>query len=61
VQRRRDPKPLEIAIALRESHRNGHATNKLPSNRSLKIVPSRAKYVSEKEFYCQEWWANEMV
>ena len=53
---------LEIAIALRESHRLGHAAVKLPlQDRSLKIMPSKAKYVSKKELYGQEWWAKEMA
>ncbi len=52
---------LEIAIALRESHRNGHSAVKLPlQDRSLKIMPSRGKYISKKELYGQEWWAKEM-
>lgn len=52
---------LELAIAFRESHRNGHTSIKLPlRNQSLKIVPSKAKNVSKKQLYGQKWWAKEM-
>ncbi len=52
---------LEIAIALRESHRNGHSAVKVPlQDRSLKIMPSRAKYVSKKVLHGQAWWEKEM-
>lgn len=43
-------KALEIAIALRESHRRGHAAVKLPiEDRSLKIVPHSGRWLNKKE------------
>ena len=54
-------KVLEIAIALRESHRRGHAPVKLPlENRSLKIIPVPARWLNKKEVYGREWYAKEM-
>ncbi len=55
-------KVLEIAIALRESHRRGHAPVKLPlADRSLKIVPVPARWLNKKEVYGREWYAKEMA
>lgn len=54
-------KVLEIAIALRESHRRGHAPIKLPlEDRSLKIVPVPARWLNKREVYGREWYAKEM-
>ena len=54
-------KVLEIAIALRESHRQGHAPVKLPlEDRSLKIVPVPARWLNKKDVYGREWYAKEM-
>ena len=53
---------LEIAIALRESHRDDHSAVTLPlQDRNLKIMPSRGKYISKKDLYGQQWWAKEMA
>ena len=42
-------KVLELAIALRESHRRGHAPVKLPlSDRSLKLYPKKARLENKK-------------
>ena len=54
-------KVLEIAIALRESHRNNHAPVKLPiQDRSLKIVPAKSRMYYKKEVYGAEWYATQM-
>ena len=52
---------LEIAIALRESHRRGHAPVKLPlEDRSLKIIPVPARWLNKKEVYGAEWYAEQI-
>ena len=52
---------LEIAIALRESHRRGHAPIELPlEDRSLKIIPVPARWLNKKDVYGREWYAKEM-
>ena len=43
-------KVLEIAIALRESHRRGHTPVRLPlKDRTLRMIPSPTRYYSKKE------------
>ena len=43
-------KAMEIAIALRESHRRGHAPVKLPlKDRTLKLFPVRGRWLSKKD------------
>ncbi len=54
-------KVLEIAIALRESHRQGHVPVKLPlADRSLKIVPHEGRWENKKEVYGREWYDAQM-
>jgi predicted dehydrogenase len=52
---------LEIGIALRESHRQGHAPIKLPlQDRSLKIVPHKSRWLNKKEVYGREWYVEQI-
>lgn len=52
-------KSLEIAIALRESHRQGHAPIKLPlKNRTLKIYPKEGRWLNKKQVYGEEAYAE---
>ena len=54
-------KALEIGIALRESHRRDHAPVKLPlQDRSLKIVPHKGRWLSKKDLYGKEWYAEQI-
>lgn len=54
-------KVLEIAIALRESHRQGHVPVKLPlADRALKILPHKGRWENKKEVYGKEWYAAQM-
>lgn len=54
-------KALEIGIALRESHRHGHAPVKLPlEDRSLKIYPHQGRWLNKKEVYGKEQYAKEI-
>ena len=50
-------KSLEICIALRESHRRGHAQVKLPlEDRSLKLMPDTARWMNKKDLNSKEWY-----
>ena len=52
-------KVLEVAIGLRESHRNGHAPVRFPiQDRTLRIVPHQGRYLNKKEVYGEEWYAE---
>ena len=52
-------KCLEIAIALRESHRRGHMPVRLPlEDRSLKIVPPMGRWLNKKETMSPENYAK---
>ena len=52
---------LEIAIGLRESHRNDFAAVKFPiQDRSLKIVPYESRYLNKKQTYGAEKY-SEMI
>ena len=54
-------KALEIAIALRESHRRGHAPVHLPlEDRSLKIVPAKGRWLNKKDVYGEEWYGEQI-
>ena len=45
-------KVLEIAIALRESHRLGHRPVDLPvEDRSLKLYPRESRWLNKKEVF----------
>lgn len=48
---------LEIAIALRESHRKGHAPVALPlRDRSLRLFPGTGRLENKKEVYGRDWY-----
>ena len=52
-------KVLEIAIAMRESHRQGHVPIRLPlENRSLRIFPNKGRWLNKKEVYGKEWYSE---
>lgn len=49
---------LEIAIALRESHRRGFAAVKLPlPDRSLTLNAAKGRMLNKKEVYGKDWYA----
>lgn len=53
---------LEIAIALRESHRRRHAAVELPlADRSLTMYPEKARWEYKKEVYGREWYMEQMA
>ena len=53
---------LEIAIALRESHRRGHAAVELPlGDRSLTMYPEKARWEYKKEVYGREWYMEQLA
>lgn len=55
-------KSLEIGIALRESHRRGHAPVRLPiEDRSLRILPHAGRWLNKKQVYGEEWYAEQMA
>ena len=52
---------LEICIALRESHRRGHAPVELPlADRSLSMFPVRTRWNYKKEVYGEAWYREQM-
>ena len=52
---------LEMAIALRESHRQGHVPVRLPlQDRSLRIIPVPGRWLNKKEVHGREWYAKEI-
>jgi len=52
-------KVLEIAIAMRESHRQGHIPVRLPlQNRSLRLFPHKGRWLNKKEVYGKEWYSE---
>ena len=52
---------LEIAIGLRESHRNNYAPIKFPiADRSLKLVPYQSRYLNKKEVLGEESYAEQI-
>ena len=54
-------KVLEMAIALRESHRRGHAPVRLPlPDRRLKIIPVPSRMYNKKEVQGPEWYAQKI-
>ena len=54
-------KVLEIAIALRESHRRGHEAVRLPlADRRLRIIPVPSRWLNKKEVYGREWYLEEI-
>ena len=55
-------KALEIGVALRESHRRGHAPVRLPiEDRSLRILPHAGRWLNKKQVYGEEWYAEQMA
>jgi len=55
-------KGLEIGIAFRESHRQGHAPIKLPlEDRNLRIRPHDGRWLNKKQVYGEEWYAEAMA
>ena len=54
-------KVLEMAIALRESHRRGHVPVQLPLvDRSSRIIPLPGRWLNKKEVYGREWYAKQI-
>ena len=52
---------LEIAIALRESHRRGHTPVYLPlEDRSLKMIPAPGRWGNKKTVYGKAWYAEQI-
>ncbi len=52
---------LEIAIALRESHRREHAPVKMPlEDRGLTLYPHQGRWLNKKEVYGKEKYAEEI-
>ena len=52
---------LEIAIGLRESHRNGFAPVRFPiADRSLKIVPNASRLLNKKQVLGEERYAEQI-
>ena len=55
-------KNLEIGIALRQSHRQGHTPIKLPiEDRSLRIRPHDGRWLNKKQVFGEEWYAEAMA
>ena len=54
-------KVLEIAIGLRQSHRNNFAPIPFPiQDRSLKIVPNKSRFLNKKEVMGEERYAEQI-
>ena len=52
-------KVLELAIAMRESHRRDHVPVSLPlEDRSLRVYPHEGRWLNKKEVYGAEWYAE---
>ena len=52
---------LEMAVAMRESHRQGHAPVRLPlADRSLRLIPTRRRLQHKKPFLGREWYLREL-
>ena len=53
---------LEIAIAMRESHRRGHGAVKLPlEDRSLVMYPEKSRWHYKKDIHGREWYISQMA
>jgi len=53
---------LEIALALRESHRRGHTEVSLPlEDRNLVMYPEKMRWHYKKDLYGSEWYAQQMA
>ena len=54
-------KVLEVAIALRESHRRNHAPVRLPlQDRSLKIIPVKGRLLNKKDVMGEVWYEDQI-
>lgn len=54
-------KVLEMAIAMRESHRRGHEPVRLPlRDRRLRIIPVPGRMWNKKEVHGDEWYAQQI-
>ena len=52
-------KVLELAIAMRESHRQDRVPVSLPlEDRSLRLYPHEGRWLNKKEVYGREWYAD---
>ena len=55
-------KVLEMAVALRESHRRDHQPINLPiQDRSLGIVPRKSRLLDKKKVYGEEWYEKQIM
>ena len=53
---------LEMAIALRESHRKGHVPVSLPlDDRTLRLYPERGRWHYKKDVHGVEWYREQMA
>ena len=53
---------LEIAIALRQSHRQGHAPVALPlHDRSLRLFPGTGRLENKKQVYSRDWYMDQVL
>jgi len=53
---------LELAVALRESHRRGHTEISLPlEDRSLVMYPEKMRWYYKKDLHGSEWYAEQMA
>lgn len=53
---------LEIAIALRESHRRGHEAVRLPlADRDLVMYPEQSRWHYKKDVHGREWYRQQMA
>lgn len=54
-------KVLEMAIGLRESHRNDFAPIRFPlQDRTLRIIPDKSRYLNKKEAMGEDWYAGQI-
>lgn len=54
-------KALELAIGLRESHRQGHRPVNFPlEDRKLRIIPKPGRWQNKKVVYGEDWYAQQM-
>ena len=52
---------LEIAIALRESHRRGHVPVALPlQDRTLRLIPRPGRLENKKQVYGRDWYMDQV-
>jgi hypothetical protein len=57
-----DPRhALEIALALRESHRRGSDVSLPLGDRSLVMYPQKMRWYYKKDLHGKEWYAEQMA